>query len=103
MKSLSLKTLVQLVCTFASLCEGSIKVQEAGPVPVLWGLFCYYLLCFKGLFSVPVVCLFCFTPSCTCNSAGITKLEMVRNPDIVVTTVKGQFIGPKALYRALLL
>lgn len=72
-------------------------------MPVLWGLFCYCILvsggCFLYLWSV----FFCFTPSLICDSAGISKLERVRNTDIVVITVRGQFMGPKALYRDLLL
>lgn len=60
------------------------EVEEAGPVPVLGGLFCYYPLVCRGLFSVPVLCffysfLFCFTPPCVCDSVGISALEMVRH------------------------
>ncbi len=80
MRSSSLKTLVLLVCTFASLCEGSLLRCETGPVPVLGGLFCYCLFCFRGLFFVPVVWFFfgC-TPSRVCNSAGIKELDMDRH------------------------
>lgn len=70
-------------------------------MPVLRGLFCYYLFvlggCFLDLWSV----IFGFPPSCICDSACIS--ELVRNTDIVVTTVKGQLMGPKASYGALLL
>lgn len=39
-----------------------IDVEEAGPVPVLRGLFCYYPFVFRGLLSVPVVFFFWFHP-----------------------------------------
>lgn len=73
-------------------------------MPVLWGLFCYCILVFRGV--VFCTCglffffffFFCFTPSRICDSAGISKSERVRNTDIVVITVRGQFMGPKALY-----
>lgn len=78
------------------------EVEEAGPVPVLRGLFCYYPLVCRGLFSVPVLLyfffysfLFCFAPPCVCDSVGISALEMVRHRyccDCCEVSVSGGFI-----------
>lgn len=78
-------------------------------MPVLRGLFCYYLFlfCFLGgvVFCTCGLLFFFFLVSP--HPVFVIQLVLVllemRNTDIVVTTVKGQFMGPKASYRALLL
>lgn len=77
-------------------------------MPVCRGLFCYRLFLFFGrlLFFLPVPrgpFYFISNPFSCCDSGGIVMLELVRNTDIVVITVKGQFMGPKPLYEVLLL
>lgn len=71
---------------------------------MLRGLFCYNLFCFVfvGLFPVPVVC-FLVSPHPVFVIQMVLEMLEIRNTDIVVTTVKGQFMGPKVSYRALLL
>lgn len=76
---------------------------EAGPVPVVRGLFCYSFLFFwGGLFSVSVIC-FDSLHLVLLLSLDSVMLELVRNTDIVVTTVKCNFMRTKASCRALTL
>lgn len=75
--------LVQLICTSASLCEGSrFSVQEAGPVPVLLGAYFATNPLFWGLFSFlsshPVFVL----------QRGISDRDVQRQRYNVSTTVK---------------
>lgn len=81
MNSLSLKTLVQLVCTFASLCEGSLLRCKRLDQCLCLGAYFATIFCFRGLFSLFCGLFLGFTPSCICDSAGISELEMVRNTD----------------------
>lgn len=83
------------------------EVEEAGPVPVLRGLFCYYPLVCRGLFSVPVLLYFFFIHFFFVSPRPVFVIQLVlvrwkwSDTDIVVIAVRCQCL--EASYKTLLM
>lgn len=73
------KTLAQLVCTFASVCEGALlRCKRLDQCLCLGAYFATNLL-FYGVLFFTCGFVFGFTPPCVRDSAVISESEMLRN------------------------